>query len=101
MTPPSFEKNKYDDENETGTEDWSNRGSDRAKARPCADRASAIFLAKGAADDGETAGHEQRSPESLGSAGDQQRAHSGSETAPRRSGGEDDHADDENASSPV
>src|SRR2546423_4727029 len=43
------------------TENWSNCGSDRAKARPGADSVSAIFLAKGAADDGETTRHEQGS----------------------------------------
>src|SRR5437773_11776519 len=83
------------------TEDWSNSGSDGAKARPGADSASAIFLAKGAADNGETAGDKQRRAESLGSAGDNQRADSGSQTAPRRSRGEDDYADNENASSPI
>ena len=83
------------------TENWSNCGSDRAKARPGANRASAIFLAKGAANDGETAGHEQRRAESLDSTSHNQRADSGSETAPRRSRAEDDHADDENASSPI
>src|SRR5205823_2642605 len=83
------------------TEDWSNSGGDRAKARPGANRASAIFLAKGAAYNGEAARDEQRSPESLGSAGDNQRADPGSQTAPRRSRSEDDHADDKNASSPV
>src|SRR5438132_1115490 len=74
------------------TEDRSNSGSDRAKTRPGADSATAIFFAKGATNDGETAGHEQRRAKSLGSAGDYQRADSGSETAPRRSRGEDDHA---------
>src|SRR5439155_15881662 len=76
------------------TEDWSNSGSNRTKARPGADCASAIFLAKGAADDGETAGDKQRRAESLGSAGDNQRADSGSQTAPCRSRSEDEHADD-------
>src|SRR5207248_2973757 len=65
------------------TEDWSNSGSDRTKDRPGADCASAILLATGAADDGETAGQEQRGAKSLGSAGDNQRANSGSQTAPR------------------
>src|SRR4029077_13384663 len=83
------------------TEDRSDSGSDCAKARPGADSASAIFLAKGAANDGETAWYEQRSAKSLARAGENQRADSGSETAPRRSRGEDDHADNENASSPV
>src|SRR5437773_12521033 len=82
-------------------EDWSNSGSNRTKARPGADRASAIFLAKRTADDGEAAGDKQRRPESLGSGGDYQRADSGSQTAPRGSRGEDDYADNENASSPV
>src|SRR5207244_11571080 len=45
------------------TENWANCGSDRAKARPGTDSASAIFLAKGAADDGETTGQEKRCPE--------------------------------------
>src|SRR5205814_1523958 len=35
------------------TEDRSNSGSDRAKARPRADSATAIFFAKGATNDGE------------------------------------------------
>src|SRR5205085_12151487 len=39
--------------------------------------------------------------ESLGSASNDQRTDSGSETAPRRSRSEDDHAHDENASSPI
>src|SRR5882724_8481468 len=65
------------------TEDWSDSGSDRTKARPGADSASAIFLAKGAADDGETARDKQRRAESLGCASDNQRADSGSQTAPR------------------
>src|SRR5437773_5837202 len=82
-------------------EDRSNGGSDGAKARPGADSASAIFLAKGAADNGETAGDKQRRAESLGSAGHYQRADSGSQTAPRGSRGEDDYADNENASSPI
>src|SRR5207244_9940900 len=66
-------------------EDRSNSSSDRAKARPGADSASAIFLGKGAADNGETTGHEQRGAESLDSTSHNQRADSGSETAPRRS----------------
>src|SRR6266700_6465931 len=64
-------------------EDWSNSGSDRTKGRPGADSASAIFLAKGAADDGETARDKQRRAESLDCAGDNQRVDSGSQTAPR------------------
>src|SRR5207244_6071302 len=83
------------------TEDRSNCGSDRAKARPGADSASAIFLAKGAADDGETTGHEQRGAESLDSASHNQRADSRGETAPRRSRAEDDHADDEHVPTPI
>src|SRR5438132_5553858 len=83
------------------TKYWSNSGSDRTKARPGSDSASAIFFPKGAADDGETTRDEQRSPKSLGSAGDDQGTDSGSETAPRGSRTEDDHAHDENASSPV
>src|SRR5437016_7245270 len=50
------------------TEDRSDSSSDCAKARPGADSVSAIFLAKGAADDGETTGHHQRGAESLHSA---------------------------------
>src|SRR5260370_34281321 len=59
---------KIDEENgapgepldQPATEDWSNCGSDCAKARPGADRTSAIFLAKSAAYDRATAGYEQR-----------------------------------------
>src|SRR3977135_2119414 len=40
------------------TENWSNSGSDCAKARPGADSAPAIFFAKRGANNGETARHE-------------------------------------------
>src|SRR5205814_1516452 len=46
--------------NQPATEDRSDSSSDCAKARPGADSASAIFLAKGAANDGETAMLEPR-----------------------------------------
>src|SRR5438132_12699479 len=46
------------------TENWSNSGGDRAKTRPGADSASSIFLANGAVNDGETAGHEQGAAQS-------------------------------------
>ena len=74
MTDDDYSERKIDEEDrapgklldQPATEDRSDSGGDCTKARPGADSASAIFLAKGAANDGETAGHEQRGAESLG-----------------------------------
>src|SRR4029077_17158970 len=80
-----YSERKIDEEDRTpgnlldqpATEDRSDSSSDCAKATPGADSASAIFLAKGAANDGETAGHEQRGPEPREGASHNQRADSG------------------------
>ena len=80
---------------------WPDRRGDRTETRPGADGASAIFFAKGAADNREAAWHEKRRAEALHRARDNELPNSWSKPAPSRCHGENHNPDNKNAASAV
>src|SRR6202051_1148167 len=76
-------------------------GSDRAKARPGSDGATAFVLCERTADDGETAGNEKRRAKSLKCAGGDQLSDVGGESARGRCACEKHDANQKNAATSV
>jgi hypothetical protein len=76
-------------------------GSDRAKARPGSDRATAFVLCERTADDGKTAGNEERRAKSLKCAGGDQLSDVGGKSARSRGARKKRDPDQKNAATPV
>src|SRR4029077_11577319 len=72
-------------------------GGDRAEARPGSDGAAAFVLCERSADDGETAGNEERRAKSLKCAGEDELTDVGGKSARGRRRGKKRDADEKNA----
>src|SRR5579859_7029334 len=81
--------------NQPAAENGSNRGGDRGKTRPCADRLAPVLIVERCTDNGEASRYKQGSSHSLNASGNEQLIDVRSRAASGRSGGEDPHTNHE------